>query len=427
MSIKFDCLCDKKEITVNDGETVLCYYCGLKFLGKKQDAVIMNGEMFGNTVSEIKDTIKNNGSKTMKLELLNFIKSNENWEELLKEKPYSLTITRDGDFIMFKYSQISSNFNLGLVREARGIIFHEPTWKVVCWPFEKFGNYGEGYTPEIDWSTAQVMEKVDGSLIKIWQHRGVQYISTNGTIDANCANLSVDVACPFDSFGKAVRTLLREHWFYFHPDFTYMFELVGKWNRVVVPYEQDDLIYLGQRNNVTGEEYFVNPGNFTEPKFYNLFTLDDVVNSANVLPFSEEGYVVKDCKGNRIKIKSPAYVAVHHLHNNGVVTLKRLMDFIILGEHVEFLNYYPEYTSDVYTLKDLIYIFHDEVQSLFEQASKCHFETKRDYAMWVLTLEKRIHFIMFMFYDGKVNSKTLLNWMFSLGGEKLLELVQQNP
>ena len=58
---------------------------------------------------------------TRKLDLQWFIEQHHDWEQLLAEKPYCITISRDELFgrklIMFKYSQIDSDFNLKLVRE----------------------------------------------------------------------------------------------------------------------------------------------------------------------------------------------------------------------------------------------------------------------------------------------------------------------
>ena len=118
------------------------------------------------------------------IELQKFIINHKNWEEELQAEPYCIKITRDGPYIMFKYNQIESDFSNPLVRECRGIILKEGTFEVVCHAFDKFGNYGESYAPEIDWETAVVQEKCDGSLIKIWYDDDDWHISTNGTIDA---------------------------------------------------------------------------------------------------------------------------------------------------------------------------------------------------------------------------------------------------
>lgn len=109
--------------------------------------------------------------------LLEFIQNHPNdWEEKLSSDPYNLKISRDGLYVMFKYNQLSSDFSNPIVREARGIIFREDNWKCVRRAFDKFFNYGEPNAAEIDWNTAKVQTKIDGSLISAW------FDDKNGTI-----------------------------------------------------------------------------------------------------------------------------------------------------------------------------------------------------------------------------------------------------
>ena len=101
-----------------------------------------------------------------KLAVQQFIEQHSDWEKLLQEKPYCMTISRDKMFgrnlVMLKYSQIDSDFKNEIVRECRGLILDEDTFEPVCVPFFKFGNYGESYCPEIDWKSCWVGEKLDG-------------------------------------------------------------------------------------------------------------------------------------------------------------------------------------------------------------------------------------------------------------------------
>ena len=122
---------------------------------------------------------------------IEFIKNNQNWREILSEAQYYITIKDDGDFTLLKYSQIDSDFSKEIVRECRGLIIDKDL-KPVCVPFYKFGNYGESYADNIDWSTAAVEEKIDGSLIKVWSYNGKWIVSTNGTIFAHKANIGSD-------------------------------------------------------------------------------------------------------------------------------------------------------------------------------------------------------------------------------------------
>jgi hypothetical protein len=103
---------------------------------------------------------------------LDFIREHSDWEELLSAAPYHIKIKRTDGYVIFSYG-IEADFRIDVVRECRGIILDEKNgYKPVCVPFFKFGNYGEPYADEIDWDTARVQEKIDGSLIKVWHHKG---------------------------------------------------------------------------------------------------------------------------------------------------------------------------------------------------------------------------------------------------------------
>lgn len=79
-------------------------------------------------------------------------------------------IKEESPYAIFNYA-IGCDFSNPIVQEARGIIIDLENLDVVCWPFRKFGNYNESYADKIDWSTARVQEKIDGSIIKLWWDR----------------------------------------------------------------------------------------------------------------------------------------------------------------------------------------------------------------------------------------------------------------
>ena len=107
----------------------------------------------------------------MKLKLIDFINEHADWEELLSQAPYCLNISRDQKFdrnlIMFKYSQQDSDLSNDIVKECRGIILDEDTFEPISVPYFKFFNAGEPNAAEVDWSSAKVLQKIDGSLIKV--------------------------------------------------------------------------------------------------------------------------------------------------------------------------------------------------------------------------------------------------------------------
>ncbi len=56
------------------------------------------------------------------MELINFIKENKNWKELLTEKPYCLSIKEKENLALLKYNQLESDMSNKIVQECRGVI-----------------------------------------------------------------------------------------------------------------------------------------------------------------------------------------------------------------------------------------------------------------------------------------------------------------
>jgi hypothetical protein len=354
------------------------------------------------------------------LKLIEFIKSNLNWEQKLHEKPYYITVKRKDKFILFNYSQIDSDFYKQLVRECRGIILEEETLIPVCVPFYKFGNYGEGYVDKIDWNTARVQDKIDGSIIKLWNYDNNWNVSTNRIIDAKDVDL-IDISeykNYYDLFMQAVENAGLS-FNVLDPKYTYMFELTSPFNRVVVPHREIKIIHIGTRNNQTLQEINIDIG-IEKPREYNFNSLEECIQIASELPFTEEGYVIVDNKWNRIKIKSPAYVVVHHLKNNGIVTKKRVLELIIKNEQGEFLNYYPEYINIFNEVEEKLNIFILDMDWCIETASKDDkLDNRKRFAEFAKTT--KCPPLMFNWLDKKIN--TTRDWLNTQTSEKIVDWI----
>ena len=328
-----------------------------------------------------------------------------------------MKIKEDGPYVIFNYDQIHSDFNNPLVREARGIIFRKGKWDYpVCWAFNKFGNYGESYAPDIDWNTAFVSEKVDGSLIKVWWD-GTWQISTNGTIDAFKADLG-DVRMP--NFGEYfVQTLTKYYKSCYDftcildPDYTYMFELVGPYNRVVIPYEEPAIYFIGARDKTTGEEFYctkvvagaLGMGRFKRPMQFKLDSLESCVEAVETFGWDEEGFVVADAWGNRVKIKSPAYVMAHYARNNNVINRKHLLQVILSNEIAEFLCYAADYKEELEKIQNLMTSFWKVGDEIVKSCQRLYDIPKRDYANWVQALPKMYRDLAFKNYNNIKSTK----------------------
>jgi hypothetical protein len=331
------------------------------------------------------------------MKLIDFIKSNDNWRDLLASDPYNVAVKdyegNESDLIgltIFVYNQIESDFHNEIVRECRGSILDlsdpkDP--KVICRPFDKFGNYGEGYVTPLNWDAVSVQEKIDGSLIKFYYYKGKWRVATNGTVNAyECDAPARDI-----TFGDLVTKVVGElesltGWF--DTQNTYMFELCTPKNRVVVPHKTYTLYALGVRNNSTGQEFPVDKSQYPHyirfPKMYEITSLDAAVAAAQELPWDNEGYVAVDDSYNRCKIKSPDYLRVHRLAGNGSATIKRIVDLIEANELDEVLIYFPELQRKVDALnklKDQIGLSLKKFYS--EKIQGESFETQKDFALTV--------------------------------------------
>lgn len=352
-----------------------------------------------------------------------FCAEHENYLELLSAGPYYIKIKEDGPYIIFNYDQIRSDFSNPIVQEARGIIFRKGSWEnPVCWAFNKFGNYSEGWVKDIDWDTAFVSEKVDGSLMKVWWDDSWK-ISTNGTIDAFKAEIGDARMSDFGTYfeyalhrlypPRIYRKAFDDFTIDLDENLTYMFELVGPYNRVVIPYEEPAIYFLGARNKYTGEEFNCSPlivgalgmGNFKLPKQYPLHSINDCVKLAETFSWDQEGFVACDAQFNRVKIKSPAYVLAHFARNNNVINRKHILNVILTNEVEEFLCYAADYKEELEKVQRLMKAYCKVGDQIAKSCQRLYDIPKKTYAAWVLALPKIYQDLAFRNYNNIISTK----------------------
>lgn len=268
---------------------------------------------------------------------------------------YTIKARRHGKYenlVLLKYG-IEAAFMNPMVRECRGIILDEArNWAVVSRAFDKFGNDGEGYVPEIDWSTARVQEKLDGSLCVLYHYDGAWHVATSGSPDASG---QVQRAGVHGSSAFAEETFADYFWSTFNAsggrlpepsDLCFAFELMGPLNRVVVVHEKPWLRLLAVRNRVTGQQWL--PDEWADVvgipavRSFPLTSVEEIVKSfESISPVSQEGYVVVDGAFNRVKIKHPGYVALHHAKDG--MGPKAFVNIARTGEVGEVISAFPEF------------------------------------------------------------------------------------
>ena len=344
------------------------------------------------------------------------------WEALLTSPPYSLSIKRKDTRILFKYSQIESDFSLDIVKEARGLILEDKTWKVICYPFNKFFNFGEEYADNIDWESAVVETKEDGSLIKIYFYNDEWKIATNGTIDAEDAELQ---SGPYKNFRQLFDAAAEKCHFDFsklNRYFTYCCEICSEFNIIICPQSEMRLIHIGTRNNRTFQEVEADIG-IPHPQRYALSSLEDCIAMAKTFDFTKEGFVVKDKNYNRIKVKSEDYVRVHRLANNGSMTEERAIELIRENELDEFFTYFPHYKEYIGRIKAKIAALSYTIDKNISRARtiKENSSSRKDFAAWVAGLSSLEKAIAFLVYDEKIESGD--QYIASLTTKKLAKLI----
>lgn len=271
------------------------------------------------------------------------------------------------NLVLLKYDQIESPMGERIVQQARGIIVDEANdWRIICWPYDKFFNHGDGHAAEIDWWTARVYEKLDGSLMSMYFYADEWHVASSGTPDAGG-----DVyGHPF-TFAQLFWRVWKELGYKLplrqQARYTFIFELMTPYNRIIVPQAGNRIVLHGCRDIESGQE--VRPEGVAVGygwecvKSYPLQSLSDIITAANAIdPMQGEGYVVCDDKFNRLKVKSPQYVALAHLKDG--MSGRRLLEIVRANEGSEFLVHFPEWRAS-----------YDEVRAAYDYVCDTTSET----------------------------------------------------
>ena len=243
---------------------------------------------------------------------------------------------------------------------------------------------------------------VHNSLIKLWWDDD-WHISTSGTIDASQAKVQFPIEninnykdlFIYASEGKIDYEKLDKQ-------YTYMFELIGLENKVIVPYDKEDIYYLGRRNNYTlcevpyyadnceGVEKCNRPKckiidiNCTPKKI--MKNLQDEVNMFTKEDEHFEGYVISNMSlKTRVKMKSLQYMELFYQKGNGVFTARKILLMILDNKDDDILSSFPEYKSQFDNVRRHFCIWLEEVKKDLRYMDVHTWKNKKDFAEWAKT------------------------------------------
>lgn len=261
------------------------------------------------------------------------------------------------NLVLFKYNQIESPMANPIVQECRGIILDQDNdWNIVAFGFMKFFNFGEPGAAEIDWDTARVQEKKDGSMILLYFYKGEWFVATTGTPDANTEINGSGITFSklfWDTIGVDLNTDAQSY--------NFIFELTSVYNRVVVDHKETELTILGARRVDTWQEVHPSEIKHLFPKMkviqeYPLQKMDDIFATFDKMnPLEQEGYVIvwdnKDGSKGRNKVKHPGYVILHHAKDNIMASIKNMVNVVRNGESAEYLASFPDLVARMDQIK----------------------------------------------------------------------------
>ena len=193
---------------------------------------------------------------------------------------------------------------------------------------------------------------VHNSMIQVYKYDNRFHVGTTGTPDAKVP--VGDFAYTFENlFYETLQANDLEL-----PDIpegiTLLYELCTEYNKIVVPHQGLQTYFIIARDTRTGNyiDYEI-PSNFKRPRTYSLRNLSEILESlSHFKGIDQEGYVIVDGNYNRVKIKHPEYVTLHHAATG--TTFTSLVELALKGEVSEAIAYFPHLTEKLNALQSSI-------------------------------------------------------------------------
>jgi RNA ligase len=278
---------------------------------------------------------------------------------------------------------------------CRGLVINYNTGEIVARPLSKFFNWEELTT--IPNEPFEVYEKLDGSLIIIFQYEGEWIAASRGSFLSEQALIGGNLLRT-----KYVRSLETK---FDGLGLTFMAEVLAKKNRIVVDYgDTEDLFGLAVIRTETGEELPIET--FSEigmetAKRHNSLTSFGFDKLKQIIPDTKEGFVIRFKSGLRMKIKGEEYVRLHRIVTNVSSTsiweylaTEKSMDELLDRVPDEFYNWVK---STVAKLKSEYGMIESECLSKFESVK--NIQSRKEFAESINDFTYKD--VLFRMLDGK--------------------------
>lgn len=291
------------------------------------------------------------------LEVQKYLRSGKTVEDLEKEFGIYSYEHPELPLVGFKYGLITSDKQKfhPIVRECRGVVLERDSWDIIAYPFKRFFNLGEDRETEasFNWDNFTCQEKKDGSLIILYYYDGDWRVNTSGSFGQG---ICYDSGVTWEELFWKTSNIDRQ---YLHKEFTYVFELWTKYNKIVRSYDKPHVTLIGMRNANCYRKselpyhsivIYADDLNVKYSANYQLSTIDDVVNFLKDLSFEDptfEGVVLCDDDFRRIKVKSDSYKQLHQLKGNGQFIYRNIVPQLLKGNFSQLSKDFPEWLEEL--------------------------------------------------------------------------------
>jgi RNA ligase len=171
------------------------------------------------------------------------------------------------------------------------------------------------------------MEKMDGSMIRPLVIDGHLRLATKMGV----TEVAMDAEAWLAAQSSSHRVWLVKQMMFGE---TPIFEWVSPFNQIVLAYEEADLVYLGNRNNTTGEYSFLEDHPFAKVPRYGSVegNLNEYIARQRGAE-GREGDIIRFADGHMVKVKNDWYVRIHKTIDR--ITFDRNIVDIIINEQID--------------------------------------------------------------------------------------------
>lgn len=298
---------------------------------------------------------------------------------------HGIDVKDSGHHWMLNYNIASTHNEYN--RLTRGLIVQKPTGPIAdpmqlikSFPFIRFFNKHEIQADPVDLTNAEMIEKLDGTMVGIYfptknpsdPHWHTRKMSSSDEKDMS-AKISAFHGGTYEflpligSYVKKIPFTKQD------VDYTFVFEFIHDVSMVVTKYraEQHGLYLIGARNLVSLKEMNETELDQTAKKLgvNRPRRWDSIANESSIRAMMKqiaqetqgfEGFVFRDKDtGNRVKVKDEDYVKLHHMIDG--MKFKSLIQKVLEGEEGEILAYFSHAKPKIEEIKKALEKFTNHI------------------------------------------------------------------